>query len=117
VPVDTQSVQPVQPAPLPVSTGYYSCTDLERLWEKEGGNPDDSFVAAEIATAESGGNSDAISPVNWNGLRDYGLWQIDGDPDAINPVVAARVAISLSDNGSDWNPWTTYLTGAYIGRC
>ena len=76
-----------------------------------GGNPADAFMAAEIAEAESGGNPNAISPTD-----DYGLWQINASNGALatlNPYGNAKSAITLSDNGSNWNPWTTYHTGAY----
>jgi len=95
----------------------YSCSELEQLWDSVGGNPDDAFIAAEIATAESGGNPYAVSPTD-----DIGLWQINlpswGPAMAsTNPVVNARAAVTISYDGSDWGPWTTYTSGAYIGRC
>jgi LysM repeat protein len=101
----------VQSAPL----GQYSCSALEQLWDQAGGNSADAFMAAEIAMAESGGNPNAISPT-----ADYGLWQINasnGSLATLNPFENARSAITLSDDGTNWNPWTTYHSGAYYGRC
>ncbi len=72
-------------------------------------------MAAEIAMAESGGNPNAISPTD-----DFGLWQINasnGSLATLNPYQNARSAVILSDNGANWNPWTTYRIGAYYGRC
>lgn len=95
--------------------GMYSCGALESLWREVGGNSGSAFIAAEIAMAESGGNPRAYSPTN-----DYGLWQINGSHGSLatfDPVGNARAAVSISGNGSDWSPWTTYQTGAYIGRC
>jgi LysM repeat protein len=95
--------------------GMYSCSALEQLWDQAGGNASDSFMAAEIARAESGGNPNAISPT-----ADYGLWQINasnGSLATLNPYQNARSAIILSHNGSNWNPWTTYHSGAYYGKC
>jgi hypothetical protein len=72
-------------------------------------------MAAEIAMAESGGNANAISPTN-----DYGLWQINGSNGALatlNAFQNAKSAITLSHNGTNWGPWTTYHSGAYNGRC
>jgi hypothetical protein len=75
-------------------------------------------MAAEIATAESGGNPSVVSPTS-----DYGLWQINwshdpSDPQVyLDPVVNARAAIAISDNGTDWSPWVTYVKGLYIGTC
>ncbi len=70
-------------------------------------------MAAEIAMAESGGNPNAISPTN-----DFGLWQINGSNGSLatlNPSANAHSAVVLSDNGTNWRPWTTYTSGAYCG--
>jgi LysM repeat protein len=95
--------------------GMYSCSGLEQVWEQEGGSPAAALMAAEIAMAESGGNPNAISPTD-----DFGLWQINGSNGSLatlNPFQNAKSAITLSDNGTNWNPWTTYHSGAYSGRC
>ncbi|MGH3279876.1 MAG: LysM peptidoglycan-binding domain-containing protein [Trebonia sp.] len=107
----SSSAMVVQTAPQ----GQYSCSGLERLWEQAGGRPGAAVMAAEIAMAESGGDPNAISPTN-----DYGLWQINGSNGSLatlNPFQNARSAIVLSGNGTNWNPWTTYRTDAYSGRC
>jgi LysM repeat protein len=96
-------------------SGTLSCSGLEQLWDSAGGNPSDAFMAAEIAEAESGGNQYALSPTD-----DYGYWQINASNGALatfNAYGNARSAIILSDDGSNWNAWTTYHTGAYEGRC
>jgi LysM repeat protein len=96
-------------------SGTLSCSGLERLWEQAGGNPAGAFTAAEIAMAESGGNQYALSPTD-----DYGYWQINGSHGALatfNPYGNARAAVIISNNGTDWSPWTTYTSGAYAGRC
>lgn len=95
--------------------GYYNCSMLEHLWDSVGGNPAAAYVAAEIATAESGGNPRAISPTD-----DFGLWQINGSHGALaslDPIANAKAAVIISGNGSNWTPWTTFVSGAYIGRC
>lgn len=96
-------------------SGTLGCSGLERLWEDAGGNPADAVTAASIAMAESGGNQYALSPTD-----DYGYWQINASNGALatfNPYGNARAAITLSDNGTNWSPWTTYTSGAYAGRC
>jgi len=99
-----------------VPSGTLSCAGLEQLWEDAGGSQAEAFTAAEIAMAESSGNQYALSPTD-----DYGYWQINGSH---GPALAtfdaygnARAAIIISDDGTDWDPWTTYVTGAYEGRC
>jgi LysM repeat protein len=97
------------------SQGSYSCSSLEQLWEQAGGNSADALMAAEIAMAESGGDPNAISPTD-----DYGLWQINASNGALatlNAFANAKSAITLSDNGTNWGPWTTYTSGAYSGKC
>lgn len=97
------------------SQGTYSCSGLEQLWEQAGGSSAHAFMAAEIAMAESGGNPNAISPTN-----DFGLWQINGSNGALatlNAFQNAKSAITLSNNGTNWGPWTTYHSGAYSGKC
>jgi LysM repeat protein len=96
-------------------SGTLSCSGLEELWTAAGGNQADAFMAAEIAMAESGGNQYALSPTD-----DYGYWQINASNGALatfNAYGNARSAITLSDDGSNWNAWTTYRSGAYEGRC
>jgi LysM repeat protein len=96
-------------------SGTLSCSGLEQLWTAAGGNQADAFMAAEIAMAESGGNQYALSPTD-----DYGYWQINASNGALatfNAYGNARSAIILSDDGSNWNAWTTYHSGAYEGRC
>jgi len=81
-----------------------------------GGRTSAKFTAAEIAMAESGGSQFALSPTN-----DYGYWQINGGHGpalaTYNPIGNAKAAIAISSNGTNWSPWTTYVTGAYRGRC
>jgi LysM repeat protein len=96
-------------------SGNLGCSGLEALWKAAGGAPGSAFIAAEIAMAESGGRQYAHSPTN-----DFGYWQINGVHGAMatyNPIGNAKAAIAISGNGSHWGPWTTYVTGAYRGRC
>ena len=97
-------------------SGTLGCSGLEALWEAAGGSHAEAFIAAEIAMAESGGQQYAVSPTN-----DYGYWQINGSHGpalaTFNPIGNARAAIIVSSNGSNWDPWTTYTSGAYQGRC
>ena len=97
-------------------SGTLGCSGLEALWKAAGGSHAEAFMAAEIAMAESGGRQYAYSPTN-----DYGYWQINGSHGpaqaTFNPMGNAKAAIAISSNGRNWRPWTTYVTGAYRGRC
>ncbi len=115
VPSPTTTVSVVSRSAAPTSSGSYSCSGLESLWEQAGGSSGDAFMAAEIAMAESGGNPNAVSPTD-----DFGLWQINGSHGALatlDPLGNARAAVSISGDGSDWGPWTTFTSGAYSGKC
>lgn len=111
-----QPQAPVQ-APAPVTTaqhGIYSYRALETLWVQAGGSPSREATAACIAEHESGGNPNAQSPTD-----DFGLWQIHGNPAALNPMTSARIAVAMSSqhtqagavipgtSGTNWSPWTT----------
>ena len=97
-------------------SGTLSCSGLEALWEAAGGSHAEAFMAAEIAKAETGGNQYALSPTD-----DYGYWQINASHGpalaTFNAIGNAKAAIAISDDGHDWAPWTTYVDGAYAGRC
>jgi len=97
-------------------SGTLSCSGLETLWDDNGGNPRAAFLAAEIAMAESGGRQYAVSPTD-----DIGYWQINapswGAMATFNPDGNARAAIEISHDGTNWEPWTTYTQGLYVGRC
>jgi LysM repeat protein len=97
-------------------SGTLGCAGLETLWEAAGGSHSAAFMAAEVAMAESGGRQYALSPTN-----DYGYWQINGSHGpaeaTFNPMGNAKAAIAISDDGTNWDAWTTYTSGAYGGRC
>lgn len=95
--------------------GTLSCSGLESLWRSAGGNPGEAFIAAEIAEAESGGNQYATGPAG-----ERGYWQIHPDHGSLSTYDAygnARAAVIISNDGTNWSPWTTFTSGAYIGRC
>jgi hypothetical protein len=111
--------QPAVQAPAAVVTGasgVYSCAALESLWERAGGSSAEAFMAAEVAMAESGGNPDDISSTS-----DYGLWQINKPAHpaqaTLGPAANAAAAVSISSDGTNWTPWTTFQKGLYAGKC
>ena len=95
--------------------GTLNCAGLEALWESAGGAHWAAFIAAEIAMAESGGQQYATGAAG-----ERGYWQINpvnGTLSTYDAYGNARAAIILSNNGTNWSPWTTYVSGAYAGRC
>jgi LysM repeat protein len=109
---------PAMPTALTTSTtlsGTLSCHGLEELWEQAGGSHAEAFMAAEIAMAESSGRQFATGPVG-----ERGYWQINtnhGSLSTYDPLGNAKAAVIISDNGTNWHPWTTFTSGAYRGRC
>jgi hypothetical protein len=99
-----------------VGGGTLDCAGLASLWEAAGGSSTEAFMASEIAMAESGGRQYALSPTD-----DYGYWQINGSHGpgeaTFNAYGNARAAVAISDDGTNWTPWTTFTSGAYEGRC
>jgi LysM repeat protein len=76
-------------------------------------------TAVRIAGAESDLETTAHNPY---GEDSRGLWQINvsahGSPwgDLFDPVTNARAMCDISSGGSDWTPWTTYASGAYLSE-
>jgi LysM repeat protein len=114
----SQGPAPAMPTTLTTSTtlsGTLSCNGLEELWEQAGGSHAEAFMAAEIAMAESSGQQFATGP-----FGERGYWQINpnhGSLSTYDPLGNAKSAIIISDDGTNWHPWTTFLTGAYQGKC
>lgn len=81
----------------------------------------DPATAAAIAMAESGGNPDAvgdlaISPPDGS----VGLWQINvaahpqySAASLHDPQTNANAALAISSGGSNFQPWSTFNSGAY----
>lgn len=95
--------------------GTLGCWGLEHLWESAGGPRWAAVTAASVAMAESSGRQYATGPVG-----ERGYWQIHPIHGALSTYRAwgnARAAVILSRRGSNWSPWTTYVDGAYAGRC
>lgn len=68
-----------------------------------------------ITTHESGRQTHPKDNINSNGSRDRGLWQINDKahpdvPDSVayNPALATAAARRISNDWTDFSPWTTY---------
>lgn len=92
------------PAAPPSSSGIYSYTALESLWESVGGPSWAAPAAATIAECESGGN-----PRAYNVSGATGLWQILGavvGGDLTDPTVNAENAVSkFHASGDTFAQW------------
>lgn len=104
---------PQQPTSAP--EGTLGCSGLESLWLAAGGSPAAEVTAASVAMAESSGDQYATGPYG-----ERGYWQINPIHGALSTYDAygnARAAIIISADGSNWSAWTTFVDGAYLGRC
>lgn len=96
----------------------YSFDQLKQLWVQAGGSAAYATVAAAVAMAESGGNSDSVNSANSNGTVDRGLWQINsihGSQSTLDPVANARAAVAISSGGTNWKPWCTAWSNGHCG--
>lgn len=96
-------------------SGTLGCSSLEELWEEGGGSPAQAVTAASIAMAESSGQQFATGAAG-----ERGYWQINPDHGSLStydPLGNAKAAVIISDDGTNWTPWTTFTSGAYLGRC
>lgn len=81
--------------------------------------PDPNLTAA-IALAESGGDPSAINTSNEDGSVDRGLLQINSvhaqyiAARLFEPDYNAQAGYDISSGGTDYTPWVTFNTGAYI---
>jgi LysM repeat protein len=95
--------------------GTLGCPGLEELWEEAGGSDAQAVMAASIAMAESAGQQYATGAAG-----ERGYWQINPDHGSLStydPLGNAKAAVIISDDGTNWTLWTTYTSGAYLGRC
>ncbi|MFD1677103.1 transglycosylase SLT domain-containing protein [Alicyclobacillus fodiniaquatilis] len=72
-------------------------------------------TAVAVAGGESTFDPAATSP----GDTSIGLWQIneihdEADPSALlNPSFSAKMAYTISEHGTNWEPWRAYTNGSY----
>jgi LysM repeat protein len=117
LPATTTAYTPrhARPAAFRAPSGTLSCAGLEELWEQAGGSHAQAVMAASIAMAESSGEQFATGPAG-----ERGYWQIHPDHGPLStydPLGNAKAAVTISANGTNWTPWTTFVSGAYHGRC
>lgn len=81
--------------------------------------PDRIVTAVAIAGAESGFRLEARKVDNVE--SSFGPWQVNRDAhpqytadELMTPDGAARAMVQISGNGSSWQPWTGWFSGAYL---
>lgn len=103
-----------------------STQDIIKVAENAGFSGESLAIAVSIALAESGGNTTARNengPTQGcpQGSTDRGLWQINNcyheevsDICADTPSCCAVAAYHISNSGTNFHPWSTFLNGAYL---
>lgn len=109
--------------------GDFNLLQLGALALWVGCSPSEAPIAAAIAAAESGGNPGAQGDITlmdstWDWSQ--GLWQIrglrsergtGGLRDSLanaDPQKNAHAMYTISSGCTDWTPWSTYTSGAYL---
>ena len=117
-PASSAEHTPAGPTVLTTSatlSGTLGCLGLEQLWEQAGGSDGAAVTAASIAMAESSGQQLATGAAG-----ERGYWQINPDHGSLStydPLGNAKAAVIISADGTNWTPWTTFTSGAFLGRC
>jgi hypothetical protein len=99
--------------------------EVMNLWVKAGGSPQSAAMAAAVADASSGLNPSEVF-TDGSGLVRRGLFQIPASLNAlssIDPLVNAKAAVLLSNNGNDFSKWCSAWSdnacgsagGTYLG--
>jgi hypothetical protein len=111
------------------SSGDYSFLQMASLALSQGCPASEAPIAGAIGAAESGGDPGAQGDVTlMDGTWDWseGLWQIrglrsergtGGLRDSLanaDPVNDAKAMMVISNGCTDWTPWSTYNSGAYL---
>lgn len=107
-PTNIEQPQPVKEAaaiPLPVPQG---CAAFMPLLQQYDWN---YRVMAAVMQAESNCNPNAVSPPNYDGLRDYGIMQLHGQ-EIFDPSQNIAHAYAIWQR-QGYRAWSTYNSGAY----
>ncbi|MGD9954829.1 MAG: NlpC/P60 family protein [Candidatus Nanopelagicales bacterium] len=104
---------PIASAGTVSSSAQLSPTQLVDVLKQAGFQGEGLRTAWAVAMRESHGRPGAVSPVNPNGTRDHGLFQLNDihlgrnvDPSQVlDPVANAKAAYRISNGGTSWGAW------------
>jgi LysM repeat protein len=117
------------PTVPPPSTGARGGRALLGWLQQAGLSGENLRMAWAIGMAESGGNPRAHNDNPRTGDNSYGLFQINmigalgpdrrrryglsSNEDLFDPMTNIRVMLSMSNNCTNWQPWSVYKRGTY----
>lgn len=113
-------VQAPDPSGAGGSSQTLTVTQMYALARNAGLGAPNAIVAAAIGMAESSGRT-AVTSSNPDGGVNVGVWQLDTRGGGAgytvtqlqNPAVNAKAMAKASSNGTNWNSWATYASGAF----
>jgi len=119
--------KPTSPLVLPGSAARLAPERIYAYGRRAGFSHSEAVTATAIALAESGGHPRAHNPnppddsyclMQINMLGPLGperraTYHLRSNTDLYDPATCMRVAYGISAGGSNWQPWTTYTSGAY----
>ena len=118
-PADASGTQATCQQKSTLAGSHYSGLQLAKTAKQGGFSGNGWVISVAVSLAESQGRTKAVL-VNTDCSHDRGLWQISNrwhaevsDAQSVDPVSCAKAAHTISSGGSNWQPWTTYLNGAY----
>lgn len=120
VPVSVPQPVAIVPEQGALVPGRVSVAERYQLALAAGWSPAEAIIATAIAMAENGaGDPRALSPKNWDGSRDLGLWQINsgwwsqfGGQEALSVPLTNALAAHAIFLRQGWCAWSTYGTPA-----
>lgn len=129
MPVNAVGLLPAAPTGTKSASAQLSPAQLAGYSEQAGASQAQALISTAVAEAESGGNTQALGDVS---LQDgtwgpsVGAWQIrtvkaqtgTGGTRDLNalygqPAKQVQSAKDISGGFTNWNPWSTYTSGAY----
>lgn len=113
----------------PPGKGSLTASQVYKLARQAGLSPSQAVIATAISGAESGWSPGATGDVSLENATwgpSEGLWQVRSlksqtgtgqDRDAsrlYDPNFNAHAMVDISGHGSNWRPWSTFTSGAYL---
>lgn len=103
---------------MPSTSRTLTAAEIAQVASAAGFGKDENTLATAVAVAlaESSGRTDAVSPTGCC----HGLWQINVNVHPYtktqmqDPAQNAAAAWKISNNGTNWKPWSAYTNGSYL---
>jgi hypothetical protein len=101
---------------MPSTSDKLTAAEIAQVARSAGFSESAIPTAVAVALAESSGRTKAVSPTGCC----HGLWQINVNVHPYtkaqmqDPAQNAAAAKKISNNGTNWKPWSAYTNGSYL---